>query len=216
VSRRLDNLHSLELGTFTIQERPGMESRDDSIASAAWAATADQPFVFTLGYGQMWMGSANDGPIPIGYGFSPSLSPDATWVLYYADSPNDLNAEIYAYDPAGHALLNLSQHAAHDWSPAWSPDGREFAFVSTRDGNAEIYLAPFACVQTASCGRDARRLTHSAAADLDPAWSPDGSQLAFVREDRFGSQVIVMDIATGQERAVTTGSEFASSPAWRP
>ncbi len=47
---------------------------------------------------------------------------------------------------------------------AWSPDSRQIGFVSTRDGNSEIY------VMNAN-GTNQRRLTHNDEDDYDPAWS---------------------------------------------
>jgi len=73
-------------------------------------------------------------------------------------------------DGTGVRLL-LSQ--AH--SPAWSPDGSRLAFVSARSGDEEIYVAN-------ADGRGVRRLTRSAGADLSPAWSSDGRQLAWSRK----------------------------------
>jgi dipeptidyl aminopeptidase/acylaminoacyl peptidase len=49
---------------------------------------------------------------------------------------------------------------------------RRIAFVSSRDGNAEIYVMN-------ADGTGLTRLTNDPAADFDPAWSSDGSRLAF-------------------------------------
>jgi Tol biopolymer transport system component len=46
------------------------------------------------------------------------------------------------------------------------------AFVSERDGNTEIYVMN-------ADGSEETRLTHHALADWDPAWSPDGTKIAF-------------------------------------
>ena len=40
----------------------------------------------------------------------------------------------------GTGLRNLTAHPAQDTSPAWSPDGKKLAFVSTRDGGSDVYV----------------------------------------------------------------------------
>lgn len=54
---------------------------------------------------------------------------------------------------------------AHDWWPAWSPDGSQITFQSDRDGNYEIYVMN-------TDGTDQRRLTNNDAKDSEPAWRP--------------------------------------------
>lgn len=61
------------------------------------------------------------------------------------------------------------------YSPAWSPDGSRLAFVSSRSGDEEIYVAR-------ADGSGVTRLTRSAGPDLSPAWSSDGRRLAFSRK----------------------------------
>jgi Tol biopolymer transport system component len=60
------------------------------------------------------------------------------------------------------------------YSPSWSPDGKEIAFVSDRSGDEEIYVAR-------ADGTRVRRLTLLPGPDLSPAWSTDGRQLAWSR-----------------------------------
>jgi TolB protein len=40
----------------------------------------------------------------------------------------------------GTGLVNLTDDAAQDTSPAWSADGKKLAFASTRHGGSDIYV----------------------------------------------------------------------------
>ncbi len=84
--------------------------------------------------------------------------------------------------------------------PAWSPNERYVAFSALAGGFTDLYLYD---LQNGSL----RRLTNDAFADLEPAWSPDGTRLAFVT-DRFSTdtttlrpgnyRLAMMDVATGR------------------
>jgi Tol biopolymer transport system component len=61
-------------------------------------------------------------------------------------------------------------------------------------------------------GTDLTRLTHSAAPEFDPSWSPDGTQIAF-RSERIGEpEIWVMNADGTSPRQLTEGL----SPAWSP
>ena len=79
-------------------------------------------------------------------------------------------------------LRQLTSSPGDDLLPAWSPDGRSIAFVSTRDGNPEIYVMD-------SDGGNQRRLTFHPSGDWRPAWLPDSAALVFV-SDRGGNNDI--------------------------
>src|SRR5206468_11602724 len=80
----------------------------------------------------------------------------------------DGNDEIYLMNADGTGLVNLTNTAAFDGYPTWSPDGSKLAFRSDRDGNAEIYVMN-------ADGTGLINLTNNAAFDGYPRWSPDGS-----------------------------------------
>jgi Tol biopolymer transport system component len=82
------------------------------------------------------------------------------------------NSEIYVMDQDGANITNLSDNAASDDRPSWSPDGLRLAFASNRDGNYEIYVMD-------ADGSNQTNLTSNATEDRYPAWSPDGSKIAF-------------------------------------
>jgi Tol biopolymer transport system component len=64
-------------------------------------------------------------------------------------------------------------------------------------------------------GTGQTRLTHDNG--LDPAWSPDGSKIAFISERDGNREVYVMDAdGSGQTRLATNSSSFGWRPAWAP
>jgi TolB protein len=111
--------------------------------------------------------------------------------------------------------------------PAFSPDGREIAFVKGRcaadepsycdETRDEIYL------MSANGGRE-RRLTRTKRRYYynSPTWSPDGKRIAFGRErvidpgyHSAGSQIFVMNADGSDLRQLTSGGDLAY-PTWSP
>ncbi len=93
-------------------------------------------------------------------------------------------------------------------SPAWAPDGDNLAFVTTRDGNPEIYIA------NANEDAQPRRLTINESSDTEPVWSPDGNSIAFV-SDLFGeTEILVMDTDGTNQRRLTHNEAKDHSPDW--
>jgi Tol biopolymer transport system component len=105
------------------------------------------------------------------------------------DSPEAIYKEIYVMNVDGSGLKRLTNYEFDDAMPRWSPDGRQIAFVSWRDGNWEIYLMN-------SGGSAVTRLTDDPASDLGPRWSPDGQRIVFY-SDRDGNQEIYLMAADG-------------------
>src|SRR3954454_9920808 len=111
------------------------------------------------------------------------------------------------------AVASMSSAAA-----AQSPDRARIAFsIRVSDGHGEIYLMR-------SDGSERRRLTggtvpltRDAPSSSDPAWSPDGARLAFLRRKNreAPSGIRTLELATGQTRTLTTGS-LDMGPAWSP
>jgi Tol biopolymer transport system component len=91
------------------------------------------------------------------------------------------DVDVYKVDARGH-VIDLTANRALDTSPSPSPDGTRIAFVSSRDGQPDIYVMPAA-------GGAATRLTTSPfddeivawndAGKTAIAWSPDSKRIAF-------------------------------------
>jgi WD40-like Beta Propeller Repeat/Lysyl oxidase len=96
-----------------------------------------------------------------------------------------------------------------DTDPAVSPDGRQIAFVSTRDGNEEIYVAD------ARTG-EVRRLTRDAQPDRRPAWAPHGRSIAWQSGPQDAADLYVMFADGEGKRRVVGGPGDDLDPAWSP
>lgn len=108
----------------------------------------------------------------------PALSPDGKTVLYTVTA-YDLDAfrsrtEIWSVGvDGGEPRPFITSESGSNSAPAWSPDGRSIAFVSSRGGNGpQIHLIPVD-------GGEARPLTAVEGGATGPVWSRDGRRILF-------------------------------------
>jgi TolB protein len=94
-------------------------------------------------------------------------------------------------------------------SPAWSPDGRELAYVSFESQKAVVW------VQDVLSG-ERRMLANFRGTNSAPAFSPDGRELALTLSRDGGSQLYVMPRAGGTPRRLTSSSAIDTEAAWSP
>ena len=111
----------------------------------------------------------------------PAWSPDGRSIAYARTTYTRAATEygIYVINSDGSSDQKLIGRAAE---PAWSPDAKRIAFVSDRDHNGRCLFhdcegfAPEVYLMRAD-GSEVRRVTHSPATDVNPAWSPDEKAL---------------------------------------
>ncbi len=94
-------------------------------------------------------------------------------------------------------------------SPAWSPDGKQLAYVSFESQKAVVYT------QDASSGAR-RAIANFRGSNSAPAWSPDGQTLALTLSRDTGSQLYLMASTGGTPRRLTTSSAIDTEPAFAP
>jgi Tol biopolymer transport system component len=171
-----------------------------------------------------------------GLEYEPDLSPDGNYVAYTTDAAGNLDIEILPLQ--GGNVNRLVDHAADDAQPCWSPDGTHLAFVSARDYpggllgsvggmgevsqfvsgvGGDIFLIP-------ALGGSVTKLVEKG---LHPAWSPDGSALAYVSEydtqaDQSSSaeaaplEIWRIPVEGGDPVRLTNDSATNLQPAWSP
>lgn len=90
-------------------------------------------------------------------------------------------------------------------SPAWTPDGREIAYVSFEGHRAAIYRQNIATGQ---------RSKVSAAPGINgaPSFSPDGRYMAMVLSKTGNPNLYLMDLGSGQMHALTSGWSIDTEP----
>ncbi|MCD6497163.1 MAG: S9 family peptidase [Deltaproteobacteria bacterium] len=102
------------------------------------------------------------------------------------------------------------------FGPQISPNGRWVAFT-VKASNQKTNSNTYQIYVVSSNGGPARRLANTGTANMAPAWSPDGSKLAFVSNRSGKPQVWILPFAAGGEaRQFTHLPQGASDPRWSP
>lgn len=145
----------------------------------------------------------------------PSLQPDVTEFVWLPDgrlaytNRSGLAQEgltVTTVSGAEHQYLGSAS------SPAWSPDGRQLAFVVSHAGAPEIYVR--------SGGAKPVRLVDPSFTPVRPAWSPDGRQIAFLILGGGTVVLAVTDAAGGHLKRLADDvyGDLSARPvfSWRP
>lgn len=138
----------------------------------------------------------------------PSVPPASVFT-----SDRDGDSELYYRARTGR-VVQLTRNTADDFGAVHAPDGRRLAFASDRDGDDEIFTMDIT-------GRHIRQLTdNTGARDNAPAWSPDGTRIAFSRAvaDEEQPEIWVMDADGGNQVQLTFTEFFVfdTEPSWSP
>jgi len=132
---------------------------------------------------------------------------------------------IYVSAPDGTNARRVTEGVNDGW-PAWSSDSTRIVFSSTRyapnleqcrrEGEWNL-RCPTDLYLVDADGSNLTRVTSDAAPEYDPAWSPDGTQIAFTRSDGYGTAIYVVQTDGTGPRQVSSaegGSDFR--PSWTP
>jgi Tol biopolymer transport system component len=138
----------------------------------------------------------------------PTPSPTGQLIAYveWGDCEHGYDPSIEAVTPAGRrTALGFTLPCAFD--PAYAPDGRQLAYAAMQCEGDRLGI------YTQSRGGDERRL--AAGLSDSPAWSPDGTTIAFVRGWDQGDIWLVRSAGGGLRRITHTRAND-QMPAWLP
>lgn len=109
----------------------------------------------------------------------------------------------------GHGYVPCTISASNStYSPKFSPDGRQIAFISNRSGAEEIWSANADCTNH-------RQLTFRNLSGIESLdWAGDGTRIAFNQQIDGQSDLFFLDLASGQINGVTETADDEFSPVW--
>ncbi len=140
----------------------------------------------------------------------PAWSPDSRRLVFARQLESGWDLHTITVDEKSPRVHRLTEEGAYVGHPDWSPDGRSIAFDTQVDDQTEIAILD---LET----RSIRRLTDRPGNDLVPAWSLDGTHLAFGADSGDGNwELWSVTVTTGDLRRLTDSPGFDGGPVFVP
>jgi Tol biopolymer transport system component len=135
--------------------------------------------------------------------------------IAYENWVYDIN--VWSTSSSGAVERVTSTSDLWNYFPQVSPDGQQVVYVSTASGEQELWLARrdgSGARQLTRFGRVARQEASRSASLRMPRWSPDGRAIVVVAHFGAGSDVFVVEAATGDLTRLTHDSNLEAAPSW--
>ena len=138
---------------------------------------------------------------------SPRVSPDNSRLAFSSLGRNGFQIRMFSL-LLGRAV-NFPEIGGTNISPAWSPNGNEIAYSSSRTGDPEIWISD-------AGGNLPRQITHIRGPDSSPTYNPrTGAQIAWISGRTGLPQLYIMNTDGTAIQQMTDGG-YVSSPSWSP
>lgn len=144
---------------------------------------------------------------------TPRISPDGSRIAFtcYVPYRGAPSAQICMYSTISKRMIAFPHFPGTNATPAWSPNGMKLAFMSSRSGDTELYLAN-------ADGTHMQQITFAAGVNTSPAFNPKtGQQIVFV-SDRAGDPELYIANVDGSNatRVDLPDMGYVVDPAWSP
>lgn len=142
--------------------------------------------------------------------------PGEAWVLYQGEGQAGAQVRLIRPDGTGDHPVLTDVTGTHQTNPDWSPAGDRFVFALTDGRTEDLWVADVDGSDAhvlVDCERPCNYLD-------DPAWSPDGREIAVARTSLGGRRntLEIVDVATGSTRIALGPREriFFAGVRWSP
>jgi len=150
----------------------------------------------------------------------PAVSRQRDKIAFISDIAG--NPDLFLQDfspetgPIGKPRQIFTARGATQGTPSFSPDGKQIAFVSNKDGSPRIYLLKIPAPETQLKEVKPRLITHANRESTAPCWSPDGTKIAYCARHGSERQIWIYDFTSNEEWQLTTGPGDKENPSWAP
>jgi Tol biopolymer transport system component len=185
-----------------------------TIAGIAWTADGAE-VIYSSSSGASWalwkmalLGSHTPVRLAVGEnGILPSISRQGDR-LAYTQAISDTDIWRINLSDSGEPPAPVIASTRLDTNPQYSPDGRHFAFESSRSGKQEVWVCD-------ADGSNAAQLVQIGRSG-SPRWSPDGQSIAFDSNVEGHWQIYAVSAQGGLPRRITNSTANDVRPSWSP
>lgn len=224
-------------GNFVVSDLTQITSGAGNKTSPAWSPDGTKLLYVApggiaangldLGLDIFMLDLSQPGSVPVnlteryGNDVDPAWSPDGRWIAYASDNARTDGAKtLYLMDPNVPGVrVDQLGGGQQEFSPTWSPDMKYLAYVSPVNFNNILYLRKAENNYDEPVGEffDQAQMSARTGQVADPAFSPDGSQIAYTRNDG-GIRRIYSAVFTsrGNKIARLSSASRDREPAWSP
>lgn len=114
----------------------------------------------------------------------PSLSPDGKWIIFPTTdvdlAQNTKIPHLWLVPAVGGEARQITQGPGED-SPRWSPDGKSVLYISSRDGESQVWVSDFDPARGIFV-TDPRKVTSISTGADGALWTPDGKSIVFTSQ----------------------------------
>jgi Tol biopolymer transport system component len=146
-------------------------------------------------------------------GFFPDWSPDGTKIVFHDIRTN--NSEVRTINANGSNEINLTNDppgfGPADRAPDFSPNSRQLAFASDRDGGEDLEI-----LVMGADGSNPTNRTNNEANDDVPVFSPDGKKIVFMSDRDGNSEVYTMNANGSGTKRLTRSPATDLAVDWQP